>query len=90
MYMLLNTISEQSEDKSFYVLGVKKMELSYLYIKLNLEMHFELISHGYLAEGERRGQTQLQLNVELPTCSTDVAWPVQFHLFDRDNLDVYS
>lgn len=34
------------------VLLVKKMELSYLYIKSNLEMRFELISRGYLAEGE--------------------------------------
>lgn len=47
------------KTKVFYVLGVKKMELSYFYIKSNLEMCFELISWGYLAEGESRGQTQL-------------------------------
>lgn len=42
-----------------YVLGVKKMEPSYLYIKSNLEMCVELISREYLVEGERRGQIQL-------------------------------
>lgn len=41
----------------FYILGVKKMDLSYLYIKSNLQIGFELISQGYLAEGERREQT---------------------------------